>query len=155
LHLSQEQQNWDKAMHLRTILISAAALYSVAMTQLIGAELLTINVTNLSTTEGTIMIQIMQGEAQFNGEESAIASVMQSAASGDMSFTTQLPAGEYAIRVMHDVNNNGSLDSNFVGMPIEPWAMSNNAKGNFGPPKWEQAKFELSGPASQTLNLAK
>lgn len=142
-------------MHLRTILISAATFYSVAMTQLIGAELLTINVTNLSTTEGTIMIQIMQGEAQFSGEETAISSMMQKATTGDMTFSTQLPAGEYAIRVMHDVNNNGSLDSNFVGMPIEPWAMSNNAKGNFGPPKWDEAKFELSGSVSQTLNLEK
>lgn len=142
-------------MHLRTILISAATLYSVAMTQLIGAELLTINVTNLSTTEGTVMIQIMQGEAQFSGEETAIASMMQKATIGDMTFSTQLPAGEYAVRVMHDVNNNGSLDSNFVGMPIEPWAMSNNAKGNFGPPKWDEAKFELSGSVSQTLNLEK
>jgi len=142
-------------MHLKSILISAATLYSVAVTQMIDAEMLTINVTNLTTTEGTVMVQIMQGEAQFRGDEPSITSIMSRATDAEMTFSTRLPAGEYAIRVMHDVNNNGEMDSNFVGMPTEPWAMSNNAKGNFGPPKWEEAKFELSGSVEQTLALGK
>ncbi len=142
-------------MHLKSILVGAATFYSVAVTQMIDAEILTINVTNLTTTEGTVMVQIMQGEAQFNGEEPSIASMMSRATDEEMTFSTRLPAGEYAIRVMHDVNNNGEMDSNFVGMPTEPWAMSNNAKGNFGPPKWEEAKFELTGSVTQTLPLGK
>ena len=142
-------------MHLKSILISAATFYSVAVTQMIGAEMLTINVTNLTSTEGTVMVQIMQGEAQFSGEVPAITSIMSRATDAEMSFSTRLPAGEYAIRVMHDVNNNGSMDSNFVGMPTEPWAMSNNAKGNFGPPEWEEAQFELNGSVTQTLTLSK
>ncbi len=142
-------------MHLKSILVGAATFYSIAVTQMIDAEMLTINVTNLTTTEGTVMVQIMQGEAQFNGEEPSIASMMSRATDEEMTFSTRLPAGEYAIRVMHDVNNNGEMDSNFVGMPTEPWAMSNNAKGNFGPPKWEEAKFELTGSVTQTLPLGK
>ncbi len=142
-------------MHLKSILVGAATFYSIAVTQMIDAEMLTINVTNLTTTEGTVMVQIMQGEAQFNGDEPSIASMMSRATDEEMTFSTRLPAGEYAIRVMHDVNNNGEMDSNFVGMPTEPWAMSNNAKGNFGPPKWEEAKFELNGSVKQTLPLGK
>ena len=142
-------------MHLKSILVGAATFYSIAVTQMIDAEMLTINVTNLTTTEGTVMVQIMQGEAQFNGDEPSIASMMSRATDEEMTFSTRLPAGEYAIRVMHDVNNNGEMDSNFVGMPTEPWAMSNNAKGNFGPPKWEEAKFELTGSVTQTLPLGK
>lgn len=142
-------------MHLKSILVGAATFYSIAVTQMIDAEILTINVTNLTTTEGTVMVQIMQGEAQFNGEEPSIASMMSRATDEEMTFSTRLPAGEYAIRVMHDINNNGEMDSNFVGMPTEPWAMSNNAKGNFGPPRWEEAKFELTGSVNQTLPLGK
>ena len=142
-------------MHLKSILVGAATFYSIAVTQMIDAEILTINVTNLTTTEGTVMVQIMQGEAQFSGDEPSIASMMSRATDEEMTFSTRLPAGEYAIRVMHDVNNNGEMDSNFVGMPTEPWAMSNNAKGNFGPPKWEEAKFELTGSVTQTLPLGK
>ena len=54
---------------------------------------------------------------------------------------------------MHDENGNGELDANFVGIPREPWAFSNNARGNFGPPTWEDTKFELNGQATQTIEL--
>lgn len=143
-------------MRLKLILCGAATLYSLLMTQLIAAETLTIVITNVSSSEGTIMVQIMSGEKEFKGEQEAIASLMQRAQGDDMTFSTSsLPAGEYAVRVMHDKNGNGDLDANFVGMPKEPWAMSNNAKGNFGPPKWKDAKFDLKGTVTQSLNLSK
>ena len=50
--------------------------------------------------------------------------------------------GTYAIAIYHDENNNGKLDSNFIGIPKEGTGASNNAKGKFGPPKFEDAKFE-------------
>ena len=141
-------------MPLKTLLTAAAALYATLVTQIIAAETLTVVVTNVPKSEGTIMLQVMSGEVEFRGEASPVASIMQRAQAGDMSFTTTaLPAGEYAVRVMHDLNDNGELDANFVGMPTEPWAMSNNAKGNFGPPKWKDVKFELQGSVTQTLKL--
>ena len=143
-------------MHLRYKLAAAAGLYCMLITQLIAAETLTIVVTNVSASDGNLMIQVMSGEEEFKGEQASIASVMQRAQQGEMSFTTtSLPPGEYAIRVMHDSNGNGDLDSNFVGMPKEPWAMSNNAKGNFGPPAWKDVKFTLEGSVTQTLELSK
>ena len=140
-------------MRLKLIITTAAALYALLMTQFIAAETLTVVVTNVATPEGTIMVQVMAGEAEFKGDETAIASFMQRAQDGEMTFSTSLPTGEYAIRVMHDLNGNGDLDANFVGIPKEPWAMSNNAKGNFGPPKWKDVKFDLQGDVTQSLQL--
>lgn len=54
-----------------------------------------------------------------------------------------LPNGVYAVSSFHDENNNGKLDTNFLGIPKEPHACSNNAKGSFGPPKFKDAKFSL------------
>ena len=48
---------------------------------------------------------------------------------------------------MHDENGNGELDANFVGIPKEPWGFSNNAKGKFGPPKWEDVQFSIGEEA--------
>jgi uncharacterized protein (DUF2141 family) len=42
------------------------------------------------------------------------------------------------------VDDNGELDSNFMGKPQEPVAWSNNAVWNFGPPSYEEAVFTLS-----------
>lgn len=55
-----------------------------------------------------------------------------------------LPFGEYAVKLFHDENGNGKLDKNFVGMPKEDYAFSNNVRGSMGPPKYEDAKFEFN-----------
>lgn len=55
-----------------------------------------------------------------------------------------LEAGEYAVSSFYDKNGNGKLDTNFLGIPKEPTAMSNNAKATFGPPKYKDAKFILN-----------
>jgi len=49
----------------------------------------------------------------------------------------------YAVSVYHDKDSNGRVNSNILGIPIEPVGVSNNAKGRFGPPKFEDAKFYL------------
>lgn len=52
--------------------------------------------------------------------------------------------GEYAIKVFHDKNNNGKLDTDFLGIPKENYGYSNNARSWFGPPSWQKAKFLFS-----------
>ena len=133
-----------------------AAIWMLVFTEAIRAETLSVALTNVHTSEGTIMLQVLSGEAEFKGEAEPILSLLQRAQEGEMSFTANaLPKGEYAIRVMHDTNGNGKLDSNFVGIPSEPWAFSNNAVGNFGPPKWEDVRFTLDGEVTQSITLNK
>ena len=54
-----------------------------------------------------------------------------------------VPPGEYAVVCYHDKNNNNKMDFNFLGIPKEGFGASNNTK-NFGPPKYNDAKFEIS-----------
>jgi uncharacterized protein (DUF2141 family) len=56
-----------------------------------------------------------------------------------------LPPGEYALTVFHDENNNGKMDSNFLGIPKEGTGFSNDASALFGPPSWAKAKFTWNG----------
>jgi len=56
----------------------------------------------------------------------------------------EVTTGTYAVSSFYDKNDNGKLDTNFLGIPKEPTAMSNNAKGSFGPPKFKDAKFEMT-----------
>jgi len=58
---------------------------------------------------------------------------------------TGLPAGRYAIAVMHDENSNGKVDTNFLGIPKEGTGASNDAKGSMGPPKFDDASFDYAG----------
>ena len=51
-------------------------------------------------------------------------------------------AGEYAVICYHDKNNNDKMDFETNGMPLEDYGASNNVM-NFGPPKFEDAKFTI------------
>jgi outer membrane protein len=53
-----------------------------------------------------------------------------------------LPAGSYAMVLFLDKNNNGALDKNFMGIPNEPIAFSNQYRPK-GPPNFRQAQFTL------------
>lgn len=57
---------------------------------------------------------------------------------------TDIPYGSYAITAFHDANSNGELDKNFFGVPVELYGFSNNARGTFGPPYFNDARFELN-----------
>jgi uncharacterized protein (DUF2141 family) len=61
-----------------------------------------------------------------------------------------IPSGNYAVSAYHDVNENGKLDMNFLGIPKEGFGFSNDAMGTFGPPSFEKAmiKTPTSGPVS-------
>ncbi len=57
-----------------------------------------------------------------------------------------LPYGSYAICAYHDEDNDGKLKTNFIGIPKEGIAASNDAKGTIGPPKYKDAMIELNSP---------
>jgi uncharacterized protein (DUF2141 family) len=57
----------------------------------------------------------------------------------------RITPGRYAVSVFHDENSNGKMDTNFMGIPREGVGASNNARGHFGPPKFDDAAFRYSG----------
>ncbi|MDJ0700361.1 MAG: DUF2141 domain-containing protein [Woeseiaceae bacterium] len=62
-------------------------------------------------------------------------------------FEVQLSPGQYAFHVFHDVDDDGKMKSNFIGIPKEPTAVSNDAKGRFGPPKFKDAAVTIGDEA--------
>ena len=59
----------------------------------------------------------------------------------------QVPPGRYAIQAYHDKNGNRKLDTGLFGVPKEPYGFSNDARNPFGPPRFDDAKFMVSGEA--------
>jgi uncharacterized protein (DUF2141 family) len=118
---------------------------------------LTITIADIRESEGRLMIQVANSEKGFEFSEDSAApppvAISQLAEAGEMAFEVTVPPGIYGARVLHDLNGNGEMDSNFVGMPKEPWAFSNNATGRLGPAKWQDAKFEISGNTAVEIRL--
>ena len=55
-----------------------------------------------------------------------------------------LPAGEYAVSVVHDVNGNRLLERSKLGFPKEGVGFSNDQKVRLSAPKFDKCKFTLS-----------
>lgn len=70
------------------------------------------------------------------------------------SYTINLVSeGEYALSFFQDVNNNGEFDTSFLGMPEEPFGVSNNPISNFGPPSYSDSKFDLNSNLTIQIDL--
>ena len=103
---------------------------------------LTLTVTGISKTQGRMTIGVFDAEGYETGAATTGAEVDVTAETLTVSFEALAP-GEYGIKLFHDVNGNDKMDTNPFGAPTEPYAFSNNAKGRFGPAKWDAARFTV------------
>jgi uncharacterized protein (DUF2141 family) len=56
-----------------------------------------------------------------------------------------VPLGVYGISAFHDENNDGKLDTSWVGYPIEEYCASNNARNLMSAPSFSDARFKYRG----------
>ncbi|WP_394347742.1 DUF2141 domain-containing protein [Mangrovivirga cuniculi] len=54
-----------------------------------------------------------------------------------------LPPGEYAVATYHDIDKNGKMNKNIIGIPKEPYGFSNNFTLKISAPKFKDCKFEI------------
>lgn len=65
-----------------------------------------------------------------------------------------LKAGNYAIVVMHDENNDKTFNRDSLGMPLEGFGFSQNPEITNSAPKYSQAAFLVAGPSTDIkINL--
>lgn len=106
---------------------------------------LTIAFDGIKTDKAKLYVALYDSEDNFlkKSVQGTIVAVNEGRASA---VFNNLKPGSYAVSSFLDKNNNGKLDTNFMHIPKEPTAMSNQAKGRFGPPKFKNAKFDVSLP---------
>jgi uncharacterized protein (DUF2141 family) len=115
---------------------------------------LTVKVTGLRNNKGVVGVALFSNPTGFP-ESSDKALQAKNAEIKDGSAEVVFPnlaPGPYAVSVRHDENSNGKLDKNVLGIPKEGYGASNNPHPKRRGPKFEEAKFELSGPA-QTIEI--
>lgn len=114
---------------------------------------LTVTFTGVEHKEGAIMVALFD-EAGWNGGAPVRAEMVDATAATTSVSIAALPAGRYGIKAFHDINGNGTMDTNPFGMPIEPFAFSNDARGEMGPAKWDAAAFDVSATGTvQTITI--
>jgi len=117
-----------------------------------GTNTLSVTIKNLKNTDGKLRVTLFDSEASWleTGEQQVISFDDKSAVL--VSFA-DVPAGTYAVSVIHDENANGDLDTGLFGIPTEGYGFSNDAKGNFGPASFEDSKFEVTENSEIEINI--
>jgi uncharacterized protein (DUF2141 family) len=81
---------------------------------------------------------------KFPSDENFYRGLINEATSDRLTLLiADLPPGRYAVAAYVDNNRNGKQDKNFLGVPIEIYGFSNDARGMFGPPDFAAAAFEI------------
>ncbi len=114
---------------------------------------LKIKFTNINSTDGKLVMECYDSETSFQAKEAFIKTTISIDGTEVAYQNDNLKSGNYVVRVFHDINDNNELDKNFVGIPKEPYGVSNNAKEQFGPPKYEKARFYYDG-TSMSISIA-
>jgi uncharacterized protein (DUF2141 family) len=126
------------------LLLPALACHTALAEELTG--ILTVEVAGLKDATGNVYIAVYDSDSTWLSDKTVLSKkvAISEALDGELVRTElQLPLGDYALSVFYDKDDDGELDTNFVGMPKEPIALSNNAVAKFGPPKYADAVFTL------------
>ena len=105
----------------------------------------TVQITGLKSNSGKCIVYIYKDKKGFPTEPKYAVATTTALIKDSKALTVfkGISSGEYAISVVHDENDNGKLDTNFLGIPKEGIGTSNNAKGTLGPPSYEDSRFAI------------
>jgi uncharacterized protein (DUF2141 family) len=113
---------------------------------------LEITIQGLRNSSGEVSLAIFDKPQEFP-RGAKIQDRDVAAKAGDLTIVFKnLKPGRYALAIHHDENTNQEMDTNFIGLPLEGYGFSNNARVFFGPPTFEAASFEM-GSGNQAINL--
>jgi uncharacterized protein (DUF2141 family) len=115
---------------------------------------LQVEFTNLNAAKGNLYIALYdQADAFMQTDRVRSQKIVPVTQKGTLKISLgNFPAGKYALSCFHDLNGNGKLDTNWMGIPSEPYGFSNNARPQFRAPKWAEAAFDLYG-AGGTISV--
>jgi uncharacterized protein (DUF2141 family) len=116
---------------------------------------LVVHVENISPGGGVLRLGVYD-EAHYPDDDAApVASADIPAQMGETIVTlTDLPPGTYAIETFQDINSNHKMDTSWLGLPLEPFGFSRDARPHLSKPGFAQVKFDVAhGTNVQILHL--
>lgn len=102
---------------------------------------------------GILRLALCPNQEAYDSEKGCRSqSVDASGRSVRSAFADVLP-GTYAVKVFHDINSDGELNTSWIGWPQEPYGFSNDAPVNAGPPSFRLAAIQM-GEKDLTIRIA-
>ncbi|MBX9878758.1 MAG: DUF2141 domain-containing protein [Candidatus Obscuribacterales bacterium] len=118
---------------------------------------LIIHVSGLKNSNGSVRVALFNSDAsytndKFTGETAFRKEILPIKNNAAECAFTNLPYGDYAIKLFHNEDNSGKFETGIFGIPKVQYGFSNNAHGKFGPAGYDKAMFHL-GSTEQSMNI--
>ena len=105
---------------------------------------LSVNIKGIKSTEGNIVIGVLDGAKGFPSKRKPFTGQVVKAEAPVLKVVfNDLKPGKYAVVAFHDVDASGEINRNFIGFPTEAYGFSNDARGKLAAPKFEEAAIEI------------
>lgn len=138
-----------KVLFLSLFTLFAASIYAQEVP-------FTLEVKNVTSDKGNIMVGICSTEDQYLEKEKCVYSFPMPASKGTVVKNVNVAKGKYAIIIYHDENSNKILDRAMFGKPKEYYGFSNNTYGAFGSkPDFPEALVDIDSNTKVTIKLRK
>jgi uncharacterized protein (DUF2141 family) len=139
---------------LAACLLTALAVVNARPTAAQEAGEVSVTFSGIRTPTGALFVGLYDNEAAFGGGQPVGGYRLVVDGATVAQSIKGLKPGRYAIKVYHDVDGDGRMNTNAFGLPTEPYAASNNAPATMGPPAWADAVFEVTAEgATQTITI--
>lgn len=117
-------------------------------------NVLTIKVSGIKKVKGSLLVAVYKSAEDYeNGLAYAIQKINVPVTDKKQVLEiTGLDFGPYGIKMFQDINDDGALNKNFVGIPKEPYGFSNDAKATFSAPDFEETVF-VFGAENKAISI--
>ena len=138
-----------------TWMVLAVSLVAPARAAEADIATVVIHVQQVSPKGGTLRLGLYDAAHYAADDAPAIAAADVPATMGETTVTlTNVAPGTYAIETFQDINSNGKMDTSWLGLPLEPYGFSRDAKPRLAKPGFDRVKFEVAaGVNTVTLHL--
>ena len=119
---------------------------------------LTLTVDQVPDTKAKIYVGFYEANNDFpKPGKHAFRRIIEPNATSAVTVTfLDVPAGEYALAVYQDTDNNDRLETGMFGIPKEPFGLSTNLKaGLFNMPTFKKCKVTVKEGTRLTVHLSK
>jgi uncharacterized protein (DUF2141 family) len=145
---------------LMTMLPFASLLISASLLSAAPApnepQAVTVTVTSLVSTTAAVRLYFYNTREGFlKSGKWAFSKSVKPGGKSEFTLPVELPRGDWAVAITQDLNNNDKIDKNFLGIPTEPYAFSNNVRPTVAAPGFDECKFTVDGPGKVVIIVLK
>ena len=121
------------------------AIFISAFLSFVKAQTVELRIVNVRTDVGQICVGVFDSQEAFKDEQDCFRRITLKSEfeDGDYSMTIQLSPGTYGISVLDDVNMDGKMNYNLIGIPTEGYGFGGFKHRGLKKPVFDDFKFTI------------